>query len=70
MCYRNEIMITEDIFDDEAINVIIRIHVNSKKEFDKNNKLWAINDGGDGAKLYQISVFPLPQKSQNVHLHF
>ena len=24
-------------------------------EFDKNNKLWAINDGGDQAKLYQIN---------------
>ena len=24
-------------------------------EFDKNNKLWAINDGGDEAKLYQIN---------------
>lgn len=24
-------------------------------EFDKNNKLWAINDGGDEAKLYKIN---------------
>lgn len=24
-------------------------------EFDRNKKLWAINDGGDGAKLYQLN---------------
>ena len=24
-------------------------------EFDKRMKLWAINDGGDGAKLYQVN---------------
>lgn len=67
MCYRNEIMITEDIFDDEAINVIIRIHVNSKKEFDKNNNipfeiLRSIVEGYEDIEIYFIKLNETYQK--------
>lgn len=43
-----------DLYKNKYATIDAHLKEISGIEFDKNNKLWAINDGGDGAKLYQI----------------
>jgi hypothetical protein len=43
------------LYSKKEINIDPRLHEISGIEIDKKHHLWAINDGGDQAKLYQIN---------------
>jgi len=42
------------LYSKKEINIDPRLHEISGIEFDKNQRLWAINDSGDDPKLYQL----------------